>query len=393
MKWLVDKEYLVGIYKLKSFNFSKKNNIAGFDLDSTLIKTKSNKIHATDKDDWKFLYPNVPPNLKKLHKDGYQVVIFTNQKGIAKPNKDGNDKIEPWKEKVENIVKLLNIPIIVLVSLAGGMYRKPSTSLWDKYIKYDKEKSFYVGDAFGRGPRQVNKQYTRKDFADTDLKFGKNLGVKCYSPEKFFQKIDDIKYYTTNYPINLEKQIIETSRLGKTITRKLNGTYQPFKPLSQKDGQCMVILCGFPGSGKSYYSKKYIEPYGYVRINRDTLKTIPKCIRKCRDELDKNNSVIIDNTNPSIKSRKDFIDLAKEYNIPCRMIRFTTSMDLSMHNSGFRNVILNGARSHIPIMVYRIWNKQFEVPSKTEGFTHIMNIDFAFEDNKHTMEKYYKYYY
>lgn len=389
MKWIDEKEYLVGIYKLKSFNISKKQNIAGFDLDGTIVTTKSNKVHSQDKDDWKFLYKTIPPNLKKIHKDGFQVVIFTNQKGIAKKGKNGETKIEEWKLKMESIAKVLNIPLFVMVSLQDDMYRKPNTCLWNRFTKYNKETSYYVGDAFGRPQRIVNDIVHKKDFADTDLKFAKNLGIGYYSPENFFLKINDRKFYNITYPFDIEKKLIKKRRLGKTTFKSILGNYQPFKPPNQKGGQYMVILCGFPGSGKSYYSKKYIEPYGYIRINRDELKTMKKCLIKCRDELDKKNSIIIDNTNPSIKSRSEFIELANEYGIQCDIILFNTPMDICIHNSSFRHVKSNGDTKKIPKIVYNIWKKQFQIPTKKEGFTNITNIDYVFEDNDNDYFKYY----
>lgn len=56
--------------------------MAGFDMDWTIIKTKSGKTFAVDSDDWDFLFPEVKPKLQQLHKDGFRIVIFTNQGGV-----------------------------------------------------------------------------------------------------------------------------------------------------------------------------------------------------------------------------------------------------------------------------------------------------------------------
>ena len=42
--------------------------------------------------------------------------------------------------------------------------------------KWDKNKSFYVGDALGR----------KEDWSDVDKKFAENIGIKYYSPDEIF---------------------------------------------------------------------------------------------------------------------------------------------------------------------------------------------------------------
>lgn len=61
--------------------------IAGYDMDSTLITTKSGRVFAQNYDDWMILYSEIPGKLKQLYKDGYKIVIFTNQAGISEYKK------------------------------------------------------------------------------------------------------------------------------------------------------------------------------------------------------------------------------------------------------------------------------------------------------------------
>ena len=72
----------------------------------------------------------------------------------------------------------------------------------------------------------------------------------------------------------------------------------------------MIIMVGFPGSGKSTICKRHLIPNKYAHINRDTLKT--RCLKVCEEELKAGKSVVIDNTNPSKKDRAKYIDLAKK---------------------------------------------------------------------------------
>lgn len=49
--------------------------VAGFDLDGTLITTRSGNVFAKDHKDWRWLSPKVPSVLRRYHHDGYSMFI------------------------------------------------------------------------------------------------------------------------------------------------------------------------------------------------------------------------------------------------------------------------------------------------------------------------------
>lgn len=53
----------------------------------------------------------------------------------------------------------------------------------------------------------------------------------------------------------------------------------------------MIIMIGFPASGKSSFVKNTILPKGHVHINRDTLKTPQKCLSTTDNALQNGDSV------------------------------------------------------------------------------------------------------
>jgi len=83
--------------------------VAAYDMDGTLIKTKSGLVFPKDCNDWQLLYPDVPGKLKQLHLKGYKIVIFTNQAGLS----TGKFKISDFKRKIENVVQKIGVPIQV----------------------------------------------------------------------------------------------------------------------------------------------------------------------------------------------------------------------------------------------------------------------------------------
>jgi bifunctional polynucleotide phosphatase/kinase len=70
IEWsIIDKTLLMGKYRPKNY-LSPPPKIAAFDLDGTLIKTKSGVRFANDASDWTWLYSKVPTKLKELHAQG-----------------------------------------------------------------------------------------------------------------------------------------------------------------------------------------------------------------------------------------------------------------------------------------------------------------------------------
>lgn len=156
--------------------------IFGFDLDYTLIKTKSGNVFPKNKDDWVLWNNNIKSKLNELSKvPNSLIVIFSNQKGVGKKDRKNSLTINEFQDKVNNIRKTLELDFIFIASLEDDIYRKPSNGMW-KYItkeleiKIDKKNSFYVGDMAGRP----------SDKYDTDLQFAKKLKIKFMTPEEFF---------------------------------------------------------------------------------------------------------------------------------------------------------------------------------------------------------------
>lgn len=114
----------VYIFTAKGVKSSEK--IAAFDMDGTLIKTKSGKVHPVDTNDWQIAFPQASQKLIEKFNDGYKIVILTNQSPIG----NGRVKIEDFKKKIEGIVAKLNVPIQVYMATGKGFYRKPAPGMW-----------------------------------------------------------------------------------------------------------------------------------------------------------------------------------------------------------------------------------------------------------------------
>lgn len=322
-------------------NFQIKSKIAAFDLDGTLIDTKSNSRFPVNAHDWVLKFPNIKEKLSGLN--NHAIIIFTNQSGISLKN-NVTKKRNSILKKIYLIKKELGISFEVYIATAKDSFRKPQVDMWHLFSKIHRDvdidiaNSFFVGDAAGRD----------SDFSASDRQFASNIGIKFYTPEEYFLNTP-IAEYTTDTRNNITDQ--------HKILNKLSITCE------------MIIMVGPPASGKTTICQKYLIPNDYVHINRDTLKTKIKCLKKTDESIRCGLSCVIDNTNPSIKARKEYIDIAKKYDTKVKCFIMTTPQNIAQELNAKRNTT-----KKVPVIAYHMYNKNYSQPSISEGIDEIHNI-------------------
>lgn len=287
----------------------QRDKVAIFDVDWTLIKPKEGRRFPKDKEDWQWLRSSVPLVIRKYHRKGYRIAFLT-------------DQTKDWKvDMIKDVIKELDVPVIAVIAM-DKTYHKPNTQLFLSHFqgKYHPKESFFVGDAAGR----------EGDWAAKDKEVAENLGVRFYSPEEIFP---------------LEKKDLKEKDID--YTRK------------EKE---VVIMVGYPASGKSTMAKDIFEKKGYVRIDGDSLKTAPRMIKEAQKHISEH-SVVFDATNGTKEKRKHFIDFAKEQGLPVKCVWVTTSMEQSMEQN--RQRFAEGGPK-VPDVVYYVYRKNFEEPTIEE---------------------------
>lgn len=194
------------------------------------------------------------------------------------------------------------------------------------------------------------------------------------TPEEIF--LDD----TTEYPIELSG--VEPKKI-LSKTKKSNYHFTP------KENE-MIVMVGFPGSGKSYFVKKYILPHDYVHVNQDKCKTKAKCLKLINDTLDQNLSLVIDNTNLDKETRKSYLNLAKKHHYRTRVIYLDTPIEIAKHLNNVRHIYSNGAIPKINKIAYNFMKKNFSEPESSEKFDKIEKIKFSLDPQLITKPKYLK---
>jgi bifunctional polynucleotide phosphatase/kinase len=287
-----------------------KKNMAAFDYDWTVVCPKDGKTFPNSIEDWEWLYPDIIKKIRKYNEMDYMVVFFTNQS-------------KPWKyDQIKIVLNLLEIPLFIVIAIKRDEY-KPNINLFKDLVKefeINKSDSFFVGDALGR----------KGDHSDCDRLLAENIGIRYYSPEKFF--VD-------------KKPVFEIPNI------KLNETPE------------MIIMIGYPGSGKSTIANNICKSTNYVHIFGDKYKTSSKMKKAAMEHINEQKSIVFDATNSSKSKRKEYIDFANKYGYNVRCIHMNTSLEVSYKRNKLRS-----DKKQVPKIAYSVYKKYYEEPNESEGF-------------------------
>lgn len=327
---------------------SKK--IAAFDFDWTLVKPKSGRKFPKDSDDWEWLFPNIQHVIQNYHKQGFTIVIFTNQTKQFK------------LDQINNVLIELKVPVVAMIAFGSkSVYRKPSTKMFEKLFEaeefpkkssIDFQCSLFVGDAIGRPG----------DWSDSDLIFAKSVGLRCLSPEQIFggQSIPNTEGIPDVNIIHSPMSII-TNPIHQPVRYACNFNFDFSK-------QKMYLMVGYPGSGKSTFTRHFFVNERCVVLVGDVLKTPAKTRKELKTQLGLGFSVVIDATHPTIERRMEYIQIANIFGIPSICVHIDTSYEVSTERN-------NGRDKRVPRIALSMYKKRFIEPSIDEGFESIIRVN------------------
>ena len=307
------------------------------DLDHTLITPKGKYVFPKTIDDWKWKNEAVVPKLKAMYNDGYEIVIVSNQKKMS-----GADV----KTKATLIYDDLQLPFVFISGHSDLYYRKPQLGLWEVLLEYilldaknvDYTQSVFLGDSVA------------------DLYFARNTGIPFIHtdmfftgvPNKEFAKIEDKEHPLTNWVSRDAKDIIE--------------------PLlsSKKSSKRFVIMVGSPASGKSYYSRKLEMKAGYIRINKDDMKTDAAMLKAFDAGLEKGQNIVIDGTNATKEHRLKWISVARKASYHITIMWMNFPMPVVEFLDNYRISKNKNQDTHVPAVAMRVYYKKLEEPTQLE---------------------------
>jgi len=151
--------------------------------------------------------------------------------------------------------------------------------------------------------------------------------------------------------------------------------------------QELVLIGGMPAGGKTSIAKRYVEK-GYVRLNRDAVGgNVDDLLPKLTMDLDAGKSVVMDNLYATRNSRSGAIAVANKKGVPVKFVLMDTSLEDAQFNACSRMMEKVGHVLHpdehkqnpykndpnlFPVAVIYKYRKEFEKPSKEEGFDAIL---------------------
>jgi histidinol-phosphate phosphatase family protein len=155
----------------------------------------------------------------------------------------------------------------------------------------------------------------------------------------------------------------------------------------------VVIVSGCSAAGKTSLMSQFA---GYHRVNRDllggTLKNLGKHVRTAL--ASGQNKIVLDNTFPTIDSRKAVIEAAKEYGVPIRCLHLNTDAVQAKTNAALRMLSKYGRLMSssemaeqkktsgvedpnlFPPIVIDAYFGKFERPTRREGFDEVEIVRF-----------------
>jgi len=273
---------------------------------------------------------------------GAEIVIVTNQKW-----KVSADDIRMRLENGLQVLLAQGLPVVAIyASLIDDGYRKPMPGIPMHATANFAQKplSLIVGDAAGRAG----------DHSCCDRKLAHNIGAEFLTPEEL-----------CGQPKAQFSWGLPTPEYVQQLTYFGGGV----PPIPPPRGPELIVMCGFPGSGKSSIAKILERRAGYRRLSADELGS---SFNKAISGLRRGESVVIDRVHASVKSRAEYAALAAQLGLFCRCVCIVEPVEVSYHKMMAR-AALGGPR--IDVIVYRTQRKSFAEPTSAEGFHEIVRLD------------------
>jgi bifunctional polynucleotide phosphatase/kinase len=305
---------------------SQSKRLAVFDFDGTLVKPKQGRRFPKDVEDWEWWSPRVPEVLKDLVRRRFRIVLRT-------------DQSKPWKiDMIRAVLAAVPISATVIIGIEKEEKKPAAGGFWEVFgslkDKIQWPKSFYVGDAAGRPG----------DWSAVDRDFAAAVGLPFRTPEEMFGD-------------------------GAGVKAEAD-TETKLETIPSVSGKRVVIMVGFPGSGKSTWVRHQFPQNdngagagtGTGVFHGDDYPSLPALLKAASHyhSAHPDHSIVFDTTGGTVARRGKFIEFAKKIGFTPVCVWVQTSLKRALANNQTR-----GEQKIPPIALYA-YQKHFVPPSREE---------------------------
>ncbi len=316
----------------------ERRPVVTVDIEGTLVSSASCSNKIRNAEDYVFLGANIYNKLQHLYDRGFTVVLVTNQI-VNKYNTE-----ESVKKKIKSIYnclcRKLDFQPWLFIATKKDKYRRPAEGMWNLFLKLSAivpTAIYHVGDAIG-----ADDPCPLFRWADTDSRFAAAIGGILYRPVDVFW--DDY----------------EAPRVSAE--------------------QEMVIMVGNPYSGKTRTATMLQLQWGGITDLDDQLMMSPNfysvidmkttTVEHAKDRIYnivnlEGGSPVINGCNLTVEQRRVFIEEARQYCIPVRIL-------WHIRNGYAWNVAAAEGEPKYDKEIYRAYAEHFERPTKAEGTIEII---------------------
>lgn len=339
-------------------NYLLSGKIAAFDLDGTLVGSIREQFTLAD---------HILEKLRELSRT-HELVIFSNQAPphpLDLPQRFGALLAIFEKER---------IPISAFLALQKDNFRKPEIGMWVLFSQlYNTALSegvqpmeisdakapsqilevSYTGDAAGRqGPFYF-------DHSNSDAEFATNL--------------NNWRWLQLLVAEAQKKQLVVAPPASKItfFTPEVRFPFD-FQQLASYD---LVLLIGYPASGKSTLAHRLQEELKFTVVSRDDpeYKTMVRCAKATKALLEQGKKVVIDNLNTTREARSTFLDLVRTSSTQFKQRHSAAALDM---NVPMLEAMTRNGRREKPVanVVIYTFRKNYQPPTTEEGFTKVFYL-------------------
>lgn len=365
--------------------FNPREKVAAFDLDQTLANWNVPPgSYPSSVQQYELWNSSVIDKLRKLDKEGYKLVIFSNQGGI-KGALQGKIAARV-KTVIDWIAKKVGRPVFAICStMSGSEYHKPKSGMWqimesrcNAGVEVQPDLSFFVGDSDGTGVGYQLKGVDRA-FAQNVGRL-RNVEMKFYNPKEFFGD--------SNF--DLRKLLLPNSTLLPRVVVPKRATLERAALLGgYLTHPILLILVGVQGSGKSTFCQSLGQQW--CHLSQDTINSgrpgertdVEVAARSVLKQKQK--SVAIDRMHLDAAQRQHFVRIGKEAGVNVHCLVFVVSKDEVSKRVKARTNHPGGVEGERGAWLAVMSLSKIVPPTYDEGFTL---INHAHTDNAPILDSY-----